>query len=560
MRRGADRMKRHASPEDATRGDGPVRRIVIVGGGHGGVSAARRFIRLRRPGDRLEITVISKENVEVWHGLMPQIVAALVQPQQALVPLRMILPGVTIYPYEVERIDLAERRVFVTPGEERDQLVIEYDYLLLSLGSVTDLSRFPGLIEHGLQTKTMGDIVHLRNHLIGMLERASVERNPEERRRMLTFVVVGAGWSGVEIASQANDLLHEGLRFYPAIRPEELRVTLLSNAARILPAIDARLARRAEHHLKRCGVELRLSTGLRAATANSAVLTNGEVIATHSIITTVGIGTNPVIARLPVELIGGRMRCDEQCRVVGWPAVYAVGDNAAIPDRTTGKPYQPTAIFAFSQGRHVAENILADARGEPLAPYNSVGLELALLSKSYGLVKWRFLRLSGAIAAIAGRIGFVAYMPTWRHRFTLIQDWLASALFARDITQMRFERSDAVVRMRFGAGEVIIREGDPASRFYIITDGEVEVVHRTEDGKEERLAVLGAGQYFGEIALLYDVTRTATVRAVVDTTVVSIARQDFGTLVTYLPGLRESLSHSPAAAASVGHDLDTHES
>src|SRR4051812_28014674 len=142
-------MRRHASPDDATGGDGRVRRIVIVGGGHGGVSAARHLIRRRTPDDRLEITVISKENVEVWHGLMPQIVAAVVQPQQALVPLRMILPGVTIYPYEVERIDLAERQVIITPGEERDQLVIEYDYLLITLGSVTDLSRFPGLIEHG---------------------------------------------------------------------------------------------------------------------------------------------------------------------------------------------------------------------------------------------------------------------------------------------------------------------------------------------------------------------------------------------------------------------------
>lgn len=554
-----ERTKRHDTAAGAARVDGAVRRIVIVGGGHGGVATARRLIRRRRPGDRLEIVLISKENVEVWHGLMPQIAGALVQPQQALVPLRMILPGVTIYPYEVERIDLAARRVIVTPGEERDRLAIEYDYLLLSLGSVTDLSRFPGLIEHGLQTKTMGDIFHLRNHLIGMLERASVERDAEERRRMLTFVVVGAGWSGVEIASHANDLLREGLRFYPAIRPEELRVVLLSHAARILPAIDARLARRAEQHLKRCGVALRLSTGLRAATANSAILTSGEIIPSHSIITTVGIGTNPVIARLPVELIGGRMRCDAYCRVVGWPDVYAVGDNAAIPDRTTGRPYQPTAIFAFSQGRHAAGNILADARGEPLAPYNSVGIELALLSKSYGLVKWRFLRMSGAVAAVAGRIGFVTYMPTWRHRFTLIQDWLASALFARDITQMRFERSDAVVRMRFGAGEVIIREGDPASRFYIITDGEVEVVHRTVEGDEARLALLGAGQYFGEIALLYDVTRTATVRAVVDTTVVSIARQDFGTLVTYLPGLRESLAHGPASAtASSGHEHDAH--
>src|SRR3954447_1397196 len=153
-------------------------RVVILGGGHAGVPCARRLLKLRTPQDRLEISLISNENVEVWHGLLPQIVSGLVQPSNALVSLREMLPGVTVYPYEIKQVDLVNRSVRMSPGDERADVVLEWDALLVALGSVTDLSRLPGLIEHGFQTKTIGDIIHLRNHLIDMLERAAVERDP----------------------------------------------------------------------------------------------------------------------------------------------------------------------------------------------------------------------------------------------------------------------------------------------------------------------------------------------------------------------------------------------
>ena len=237
-------------------------RILILGGGNAGVPAARRLLKARKPADTVDLTIISRDTAEVWHGLLPQIVSGLVQPHSALVSLRETLPGATVYPYEITQIDLVNKCVRTSPGGERDEVVLPYDFLLIALGSVTNLTRFPGLVEHGFQTKTIGDIVHLRNHMLDMLERASVEHDANERRRMLTFVVAGAGFAGVEFASQVNDYVRSALSRYPQISRAELRFLLVGHGKRILPALSERLARRALQHMRQRGIDVRLGVGV----------------------------------------------------------------------------------------------------------------------------------------------------------------------------------------------------------------------------------------------------------------------------------------------------------
>ena len=525
-------------------------RVLILGGGHAGIRVADRLLKTRRPDDNLEVAVVDTSNVEVYHGLMPQMIAGLVQPQHALVPLRQVLPGVTLYTYEVEHINLPNRRVHLSRGDEREAVVLDFDYLVLTLGSVTDLSRFPGMLEHGLQTKTIGDIFHLRNHLIDMLERASVEQDPEERRSMLTFVVAGAGFAGIEVGVQSYDMIEGSLGFYPSIDRSEIRFVMLSSSPRILPALSDALAERAVRYIERRGIDLKRGVGLAEATANVAVLTNGERVPTRTIIVTVGIGTNPVIAELPVELTRGRVACDQYCRVLDWPGVFAAGDNAAVPDLETGDFFRPTGFIAATQSLCAADNVLATIRGQRLRSYQRLryqyfrGMEAALLSRWYALWQIRGLELDGAFGALLWRIVILPFIQTWDRRVALVQDWIVSSIFPRDIAQLRVSRSDTIVPMRFGAGEVIVREGDPGSRFYVITDGEVEVVCRTDNGGEEQLARLGPGQFFGEIALLHDTRRNATVRAASDTKVLSIAQQDFSTLVKDLPVLHDTVDQT----------------
>ncbi len=317
------------------------KRVLILGGGHAGVRCARELIAHRRAGDQVDITIVSRENVEVWHGLMPQIVSGVLQAQHVLIPLREILPGVTIYTREIESIDPVKRQVVLSLGGESDEVALEADYMVIALGSVTDLSRFPGLTEHALQTKTIGDFIHLRNHLIEMLEAASVTTDAAERKRRLTFVVAGAGYAGVEIASEANEFLRASLRSYPMISRGELRVVTVDILTRVLPTFSDHLAQRVVDRMRSRGIEVRLGVGIKEATAGAIVLADGSRIETRSIIATVGIGTNPLVRGLPVELQRGRIPCDAFCRVPAWPGVYAVGDNAAVPDRASGPPGGP---------------------------------------------------------------------------------------------------------------------------------------------------------------------------------------------------------------------------
>ncbi len=537
---------------------GERNRVLILGGGHAGVQGARQLLKARWPQDQLDIVMVSHDNAEAWHGLMPQIISSVVQPQHVMVPLRESLPGVTLYTYEVERIDLAQRCVTLSRGGEGDEVILEYDYLLLALGSVTELSRFPGLLEHGLQTKTVGDFFHLRNHLIDMLDAASVESDPEIRRQLLTFVVAGAGFAGIEIASEVNTLIREALRFYPTISHSEVRLVTVDILPRILPTASEGMAERAAQYMRRRGIELLLGVGLTSTTASAVTLSNGERIPTQTVIATIGIGPNPLIERLPVELIGGRIRCDAFCRVVGWPGVYAAGDNAAIPHPKTGQPCPPTATFALNHGRHAALNILGEIHRRPLVSYRYEGSgQMAILGRGYGLAEIKGLNLDGLLAAFMARMFFLAHLPNWRRRLALLVDWMGSLGSPRDITQLRISRSNALVPMRFDAGEEILRSGETGNHFYIITQGEVEVVQETVDGREEPLRHLGPGTYFGEIALLQHTTRTATVRATTETRVLAIARQDFSALVESLPALRAALDR-PYGDGETGRPTSRH--
>jgi hypothetical protein len=199
-------------------------------------------------------------------------------------------------------------------------------------------------------------------------------------------------------------------------------------------------------------------------------------------------------------------------------------------------------MVAFGEGRQAAHNILADIRGEPPQPCHPARVgEVALLSRRYGVAQLRGVALHGWLASLVSRGLFLSFMPTWRRRFALALHWMGSAIMPDNLTPLPLGRSNTVVPMRFGAGEIIVREGDPSGRFYIITAGEVEVLQRV-DGREQVIRKLGPGHHFGEVAALSNGRRTATVRTLTATSVLSLARQDFAALVEHLPALHDALT------------------
>ena len=525
-----------------------VVRVAVLGGGHAGLAVARELIDRGR--GRVEVSMVSRDTAMLWHGLMPQVISNLIQPQDALVSLRRVLPGATIYPYEIRGVDLEAKRVVLVRGAEREDLVVDYDYLVFALGSATDLSRHPGLAEHGLQALTFGDAFHLRNHVLDMLEQAEVEDDPEERSRMLTFVVAGGGFGGVEISAEINGLVHDTLRFYPKLKRSDVRVVLLSGSSRILRAVDERLAQRAMRRLTRWGIDVRLHVGVQSASATAALLSDGTQIPTRTLVVTTGLTTHPLLASSGLELDDGRLACDEFGRVRGREDLYAAGDDASIPDAKTGRPLPPTATAAKASGRLVARNILAELDARPLERSKPVNFHAAALNRSYGLVQAGRVRFDGRVAAFVWRATSLNAIPSWYRRTTLLLDWMLTSTFSRDVTQLRIARTNAVLPMHFAAGDVIVRQGDPGTRFYVITAGEAEVLQRGRDGSEHVVATLGPGRYFGEIALLRGARRTATVRALSDLNVVSLDRKDFGTLVRVLPHLLDTAERTPVHAAA----------
>ena len=511
-------------------------RVLILGGGHGGVRCARELIRRRRASDSLDVTLVSRDSVEVWHGLMPQIISSTLQAQHVLVPLREILPGVRVIVGEIRAIDLDGRRVTVAREDDEEETTLDFDVVVLALGSVTDVSRFPGLAEHGLQTKTIGDFVHLRNHLVGLLDQAALETDPDKQSQLLTLVVAGAGFAGVEIAAETAEFLRRAARYYPGLRREDVRVIVLDIVERILPAFNDRLAALARQRLERLGVALRLGVGLAGATATAALLQGGERIPTRTIIVTSGIAPNPLLLDLPVERVRGRVKVDRFCRAPGRPWVYAIGDGAALINEKSGDPLPPMLAVALSQARCAARNIIAGLRDSTLVPCRFAGdTQVALLGPGYGLARLKGLTLQGRAGALASRVRFLGYLQTWRRRLGLLLHWSGTAFFRDDISPLPLGRTGALVPMRFAANDVIVREGEGARRFYVITSGEVEVL-QTANGKETLLRRIGPGGTFGELGLMEGGHRTATVRALTDTSVLSIDASDFKLLMQHLPG------------------------
>ena len=510
--------------------------VLILGGGHAGVRAARQLIRRQRPGERLDVALVSRDNVELWHGLMPQMLANTVQPEHVVVPLREVLKGVSIYVYEIREIDLEHQRVTIDRGTDGEELILTYRTLVLAMGSTIDLSRFPGMLEHALPTKTIGDFAHVRNQVIGMLEAASEQSDASVREEQLTFVVAGAGFAGVEVASEIDELVGLSLPLYPHLSRPQLRIISVDPGTRVLPSMSERVSAMAYENLTRRGIEVRLGTAVASASAHDVRLSNGEVIASRNLIATAGTGINPVVQPLAVNFVRGRILCDEFGRVSGWPGVFAAGDVAAIPD-SHRTPYPPTVTFAIAAGESVGMNVLATLRGEPLRriEHESVA-QVGIMSRRYAVAQIRGWAVQGRLGVLAGRLLFLSYMPNWRRRGRLLLDWLTSGLFGRDVTELQMDRTSGLSRMRFKAGDEIVRAGELGNRFYVITDGEVEIIDRRDRARV--LGRLGPGEHFGEIALSQGVRRTASVRAAKDTGVIAMDRSDFRLLSESVPALR----------------------
>lgn len=422
--------------------------IVILGGGFAGVGAARELARRLNKEDAARITLIDRHNYQLFTPMLTEVAGGEIEPSHTVSAIRRLSPRVTFVQGRVDHIALEGKRVTLVAGDPDEgaagaQQVLHADHLVIALGSVTNFHHLKGLPEHALTIKSVGDAAAIHNRALALLEAASAEPDGAQRRAMLTFVVGGGGFSGVETMAALNDLVRDVAKRYPTLSDLPVRTMLIHPGERLLPELGAKLAHYAQRQLERRGVEVLLKTKIAGAGPDYVELDGGHRIEAHLLVWAGGVAPSPVVDTLdcPRGKHGG-IAVEPTMAVPGHPGVWALGDCAEIP-RAGGKgTYAPTAQNATREGTLVARNIVASMRGEQPRPfaYRPIG-ELAIVGKHTGVARVYGRNLSGPPAWAMWRLIYLAKMPLVGKRVRIGLDWLLDLAFGREIVALPMGRS-----------------------------------------------------------------------------------------------------------------------
>jgi NADH:ubiquinone reductase (H+-translocating) len=370
-------------------------RIVILGGGFAGLHAAIHLDDTLARDPDIEVTLVNRDNFFLFTPMLHEVAASDLDLTNIVNPVRKLLKRVNFFAGEVESIDLDQRRVRVSHGFDHHHHELSYDHLVIGLGSITNFYNLPGLAERALTMKSLGDAIHLRNHLIALLEEADTECSAAVRGPLLTFVAAGGGFAGVETIAGINDFVREAVHFYSNLRENMLRVVLVHPGEVILPELGEKLGLYAQKKLAERGVEIRVNTSVSGVSDRGVQISTGEMIETKALIWTAGTSPNPVLSNLPCAKERGRLKVDEMLRVAGRPGVWALGDCALVPDRRTGQYHPPTAQHALREGKVLAKNLIASTRGGVMRPFSfsTIG-QLAAIGRRTGVATfWESISL-----------------------------------------------------------------------------------------------------------------------------------------------------------------------
>ena len=413
-------------------------RIVILGGGFAGVAVARRLEERLRPGEA-EIVLISRENFSVFTPMLPEVTSGALDIRHVVTPVRAELRRTRFNLADVEALDVHAntvrfRHVLIGSTDE-----IRYDQVVVTIGSSTSTFGLPGVAERVFALKTLEDAGTLRNRLVWLLELADSTPDSAERRRLLTIVVVGGGFTGVETAGEIVELFHSVLRFYPTISREDVRVVLIEGGDALLPGLPARMGEYAAYALKDRGVEVLTGDGVASADDGGIVLQSGARIETKTIVWSAGVTPSPSIAdsALP-KTKRGAIVVDPDLRVPGFPNVWAAGDCAAIPDGEGGF-YPPTAQHAIREGPDLADNLVNVMHGKPTKPFRHTTLGMmASLGARRAVAQLPGNRvLTGFLAWFLWRTYYLSRLPGLDRKLRVAFDWTLDMLFPRDIAELR---------------------------------------------------------------------------------------------------------------------------
>lgn len=439
---------------NANNGRARAKEILILGGGFGGVYAAMELEKLLKnemKSQAVHVTLVSHDNFFLFTPMLHEVAASDLDASHIVSPLHKLLKQVDFFCGQVDDIDLPNHQVRVSHEAvghgERHSHVLNYDHLIVGLGSVASFGHVPGAEENALTMRTLGDAVALRERLIESLEVADSDCFAEMRAPLLTFVVAGGGFSGVETAGAVNDFLRDAIKNYRNLSEKNLRVVVVHSGERVLPELGDKLGEYTGRKLGENGVEVLLNTRVSSVDSESVTLSDGTFIAAHTLIWTIGNAANPLLGGLPCACEKGRVCVDANLEVLEWPNVWAVGDGAHAIDPATNKPYPATAQHALRQAKTIARNIAASLNDEPKKPFrfNTLG-QMATIGRRTGVASAFGLQFSGFLAWWMWRTVYLAKLPRLEKKVRVAIDWTLDMFFSKDLVQLSSPTERAMER------------------------------------------------------------------------------------------------------------------
>lgn len=414
------------------------RKVLILGSGFGGTYVLRSLVPALNRNENVVTTMISDENYFLFAPLLHKVAMGAIESRHIAYPIRRLQwrDRFKFVQATVEKIDLENRRVVTSNG------TLEYDYLVMALGSITDRSGLNPRESNVFTLSTLRDSRLIRDHIIGSFERASLEADPQRQKQLLTFVISGAGYIGIQLAAELRDFIHHNLlKFYKEISPDDIRIMLIEIEPKIVSELHTKLAAYTMKHLRRMGVEVRLRSRVTYIWDDHVEINNQESIPTNTLIWVAGVVANPRISELDIERDSmGRVLVNRYLEVPGIPGVYALGDCAHFEDPKTG-PIPPRAHTAVRQAKVTAHNILADIRGRDKKQYHYSNIaEMISLGDSKAAVRIGDLRLYGITARLIWLVAYSLLVTGTYNRIRVILDWLLSLVFGRDTTFLKLNR------------------------------------------------------------------------------------------------------------------------
>jgi NADH dehydrogenase len=412
-------------------------RIVILGGGFGGIYTTLRLQKLlkRRDGD-VHVTLISRDNYFLMTPLLFEAGSGILEPRHAVNPIRPLLKRVQFVEGEIRHVDF-DRKLVETELSNGDKYTAPFDDVVIALGSITNTTLVPGS-ENAYTFKTMGDAIHVRNHLIDCFERADVELDPKRKRAMLTMVIVGGGLVGVELIGEFTEFVANVIRHYRNVPNDAARFILLDSGDRIMKEMSEDLSGYAKRILQERGVDVRNGVRVKEIQPGRVVINDTEAIDAETIILGTGVRPSPFQAAFPLDKDRrGRIAVDGSMRSTSHRFVWSLGDCAAIPDPTGEKFYPPLAQHAIREARLLASNILCSIDGKPTKPfvYESKGT-LASLGKFKGVGKVYKFKIRGFVAWWVWRSYYLMQMPRLNRQLRIVLDWTITLFFKNDVVKL----------------------------------------------------------------------------------------------------------------------------